>query len=61
MPEYAYLSRILNMPWVLNFQNSEYGRVHNMNVTQHSEYDTIYLNMSEFTILDRVLNVSYNT
>ena len=65
------LDRVLNISWVLNmsgfwiWQGSEYAKV-----TQGSKYTTIWLNvsfrewvclnMSEFTIIDRVLNM-YDT
>ena len=61
--EYArtYLDRVLNISRVLNmpagfrmWQVSEYATV-----TQGSKYATIWLNMSEFTIIGRVLNMSY--
>ena len=43
------------MPGFWIWQGSEYERV-----TQGSKYATIYLNMSEFSIIDRVLNM-YHT
>ena len=55
------LSRVLNISWVLNMlgfwvsQGSEY-----LKVIQGSKYARMWLNMSEFTIVDRVLNI-YHT
>ena len=55
------LGRVLNMSWVLNvpgfriWQGSEYARV-----TKGSKYSTIWLNTSEFMIIDRALNI-YHT
>ena len=56
-----------NMPWQ-SFEfisGSKYARTMNMvwfwyaSVTQGSKYATIWLNMSEFTITDMILNISH--
>ena len=52
--------RVLNISWILNMpgfwilQGSEYARI-----TQDSEYTIMCLNMSEFTITNRILNMSH--
>ena len=59
MPENC-LDIVLNISWVLNmpgfwiWEDSEYARI-----TQGSKHATIWLNMSEFSIIDRVLNTYY--
>ena len=70
--EYARicLDRVLNISQVLIWQYCEYGRVLNMQelhkVLNMPQYGLIYLNrmwvslnMSEFTMIDRVLSISY--
>ena len=69
MPEGAYKNRILNMSWVLNMLNSEYGKVLNMagfSICKHYAAFWIYQNMSwqssEYILgskydFDRVLNM----
>ena len=67
MPKYAFIEFWI-LSWLQICQNSEYGRVLNMQelhrVLNRSQYvwiclkrTWISLNMSEFTIMDRVLNI----